>query len=166
MAIHPGFIAAPIAGLAAFGAVHAFTSNPLLLELGVVDKKPPHGHGHGYPGSHNHHHHEHDHHHHHPILPVPLPVPLPQPQPYPPYPGPGDGQGGPGGHGGHGQGNGQGPGAGHGTEIEIDTKFPFLRPIEKPVPDATDTSKPWWSPFAAIIPRLRLNDPDPVERDK
>ncbi len=51
--IHPGLIAAPLAGLAAFGAASALTSKPLLVELGYVRNKPDHiigGGGGGIPG--------------------------------------------------------------------------------------------------------------------
>ncbi|CAL8138056.1 unnamed protein product [Orchesella dallaii] len=41
--IHPGLIAAPLAGLAAFGAASALTSKPLLVELGYVRNKPEFG---------------------------------------------------------------------------------------------------------------------------
>jgi len=48
MQIHPGLIAAPLAGLAAYKAVSAFTTRPLMLELGWVSQDPDYGWGWGH----------------------------------------------------------------------------------------------------------------------
>ncbi|CAG7723363.1 unnamed protein product, partial [Allacma fusca] len=56
LSIHPGYIAAPLAGIAAFGAASALTKKPLLFELGLVNNKHhyaqnyPHQGGVHYPG--------------------------------------------------------------------------------------------------------------------
>lgn len=141
-------IAAPLAGLAAFGAASALTSKPLLLELGYVRNKPDlingggAGGGWGWVGS--------------PAAggfrPYPPFYPPPNPPPYLPPLGVGTGHVHPGGYpvgGGITHSSALGSAGGHhGGGAPI---YPILKPIRHR-PESERSS--WWNPFSGLTPRL------------
>jgi len=124
--IHPGLLAAPIAGFAAYKAVSAIASKPLLFELGWVNNKPDEIGGGGWGWS--------SPQHHHPSYPptqiVPYPDPYPVHVPVPVVPINPRPIGGP------------------------VPQYPVLRPTKNQ--DKKSSSSGWWNPFSGLTPRFRM----------